>query len=144
MVNLGPPNITLTVGRLKLRSTGNTNSNTSEAIPHLSILGSGTNAVDTYQFTATAGAHGIFDIDFAHNVSAIYLDTVLALRDTSGNLLALNDDSPISYGAGGSVGPYDSYLEYTFGAAGTYRLEVWKYNHGVAFVVLNGFGRPEG
>ena len=110
-------------------NTGNTSVNTSESVPHISILGTGTNVVDTYEFTATAGAHGIFDIDFAHNVSAVYLDTVLALRDTSGNLLALNDDSPISYGAGGSVGPYDSYLEYTFGSTGTYRLEVWKYNH---------------
>ena len=110
-------------------NTGNTSTNTSESIPHISIQGKGTNVVDTYEFTATAGSHGIFDIDFAHNVSAVYMDSVLALRDTAGNLLALNDDSPISWGAGGSVGPYDSYLEYDFATTGTYRLEVWKYNH---------------
>ena len=90
---------------VRAHNTGKQTANPSGATPPIASLGSGTNAVDTYQSTATAGAHGIFDIDFAHNVSAIYLDTVLALRDTSGNLLALNDDSPISYGAGGSVGP---------------------------------------
>ena len=97
---------------------GDTTTNTSETIPHVSIAGTGDGTFDYYSFTVAAPGTGIFDIDGAN------FDTELFLYDTAGTLLAENDTSAIADGQGGSFGPQDAFLEYVFGAAGTYFIGV--------------------
>ncbi|NNF69853.1 MAG: hypothetical protein HKN01_08795 [Acidimicrobiia bacterium] len=106
---------------------GDTSSNTSTTIPHISILGTGNNTFDYYSFTVAAGSFGIFDIDYGETYGPGSVDTWLHLFDSSGVLLASDDDSSTSWGAGGSVDSYDSYIEYTFASAGTYVIRVREY-----------------
>jgi len=102
---------------------GDTTSNTSTTIPHVTITGTGDDTFDHYMFTVTkAGAKGIFDIDFGS--TGVEVDTYLQLFDSHGALLASNDDSFTSFGQGGSESNIDSYLEFTFDAAGLYVIQV--------------------
>jgi hypothetical protein len=106
---------------------GDTTTNTSTIIPHVTVFGTGNNSVDVYEFTVpSAGARGIFDIDFGMPD----FDPWLYLRNSSGTILATSDDAPTSYGQGGSVHPFDSYLEYIFPAGGVYYIEVGRYPSG--------------
>lgn len=99
--------------------------NTSTTIPHVRINATGNGTFDYYKFTVSAaGLRGIFDIDGAQTGQPGTIDTQLFLYDLAGNLLASNDTSLASNGAGGSVSPLDAYLEHTFAAAGTYVLGV--------------------
>ncbi|MBI1312118.1 hypothetical protein GC176_12565 [bacterium] len=112
---------------------GDTFSNTSTAIPHLSIQGTGDGSYDYYSFTVSnAGDRGIFDMDFASTVGTGSFDSELFLFDSTGaqvinpltGVPAQNDDSPITYGGGGSTSSLDSYVEITFPAPGTYVIGV--------------------
>ena len=98
---------------------GNTTHNTSVSMSHVTVLGTGDETFDYYSFTVeNAGDIGIFDIDYAT------MDAYLRLYDSQGSWLAANDDSPTSWGAGGSVSGLDSYLEYTFSQPGLYVIRV--------------------
>ncbi len=89
----------------------------STTIPHVTINGTGDGTFDAYSFTANAGDRGIFDI--ANNS----VDTELFLFDSSGNLLASNDD----FGDGDGSG-LDSKIDFTFGAFGRYIIVVGAFN----------------
>ena len=107
---------------------GDQTQNTSTQIPHATILGTGDGTFDYYSFTVNApGVKGIFDIDGANNAGA-QINTELFLYDQSGNLLGQNDDSPITFGAGGSTSILDPYLEHVFAAAGTYIIGVARFS----------------
>jgi len=100
---------------------GDATTNTSTTIPHITINGTGNGTFDYYSFTVSnAGDRGIFDID-ATNAA---FNSQIFLYDSTGNLLAQNDDSLTTEGQGGSTAGRDSFLEFTFTAAGTYILGV--------------------
>ncbi len=105
---------------------GDVETNTSTTLPHVSIQGTGDNTYDFYAFTVTnAGDRGIFDIDFTS-----VTDTVIAIYDSNGQLLARNDDitndPSVSTGTldAGSVTGLDSYLAVTFSNPGVYYISV--------------------
>ena len=85
---------------------GNTLSNTSTSIPHITINGSGDGTFDYYAFTVNnVGDRAIFDIDYGYESfgTAGSFDSELFLFDQTGTLLASNDDNFSGYGAEGSV-----------------------------------------
>jgi serralysin len=99
---------------------GDTTTNTSTTIPHVTIrTASNTNSYDYFSFTAVAGSRGIFDTDYTNGV-----DTVLTIYDSGGLALTDNDDSNTSFGQGGSVSGFDSYVEFVFPTSGTYYVGV--------------------
>lgn len=104
---------------------GDTSTNTSLTIPHVTIQGTGNNTFDTYAF-ATTGGRAIFDIDFGRNFAGGLSDAWLNLFNSAGTIIAQADDAPTSYGQGGSVHGYDSYLEILL-AAGNYFIQVARY-----------------
>ncbi|MBI5761522.1 MAG: pre-peptidase C-terminal domain-containing protein, partial [Planctomycetales bacterium] len=105
---------------------GDATVNTSTTIPHVTIIGTGNGTFDYYSFTvANVGDRGIFDIDATN---AGLGDSEIFLYDALGNLLAQDDDSSITEGAGGSTTGNDSFLEFTFLAAGTYIIGVGEFN----------------
>jgi hypothetical protein len=101
---------------------GDTVTNTSTTIPHVTISGTGNFTADFYSFTVSnAGDRGIFDIDFSRGG----LDSYVRLIDSGGNVIGFNDDSAaVTDGEGGSTTIRDSYLEVIFPAPGTYFVEV--------------------
>jgi uncharacterized repeat protein (TIGR01451 family) len=102
---------------------GDTASNTSTSIPHVTIYGTGDDTYDYYVFTVhNAGDRGIFDIDYG--TTGGFVDAFLDLFRADGTWLAADDDSPTAWGAGGSTSSLDSYLEYVFPAPGTYVIRV--------------------
>ena len=103
---------------------GDTTTNTSTVIPHVTIVGTGNGTTDYYYFSAGAGARGIFEIDYGMPD----LDPVIYLTDSVGGALASNDDSVTTYGQGGSIHPYDSYIEYIFTTPGVYKIQVTSYS----------------
>ncbi|MEW6157779.1 MAG: hypothetical protein AB1813_10120, partial [Verrucomicrobiota bacterium] len=110
---------------------GDSRSNTSTLIPHLTIAGSGNESFDYYRFTVSAaGTLGIFDIDYGYFVNN-YFDSYLRLYklnpDNTVTLIAVTDDSSTYSGNGGSSSWLDSYLEHRFADAGQYILEVSRY-----------------
>jgi hypothetical protein len=108
---------------------GDAISNTSTTIPHVSILGTGNNTWDWYEFTvADAGDRGIFDIDYGYEGG--WMDSWLELYDSGGGQLAVNDDSSPDWGQGGSTAPLDSFIDYTFPAPGTYYIRVGRFPGG--------------
>jgi hypothetical protein len=113
------------------RNIGDRTTNTSTTIPHVSIqeTGDGTSTVDFFSFTVVnANDTGIFDIDYGYIRSGFpgSFNSYIRLYDTDGvTLLASNNDSiSRTYGQGGSVSPFDSYLEYTFPSPGIYFIAV--------------------
>ncbi len=101
---------------------GDSSTNTSTSIPHITVVGSGDGTFDYYSFNATAGSRGIFDIDSTN------FDTELFLYDSSGTLLASNDDNFTNPGAGGSNSIFDSFIEYTFLTTDTFTIAVGRFN----------------
>jgi peptidase M10/serralysin-like protein/pre-peptidase/matrixin/hemolysin type calcium-binding protein len=90
----------------------------STTIPHAEIQAVAHGGLEYYSFNISeAGSIGTFDID----LTSTGLDAYLYLYDAAGNLLFSNDDSPTDFG---STRTLDSYLSYTFGAAGTYYIVV--------------------
>ena len=105
---------------------GDQTTNTSETIPHVTILGTGNDTFDYYKFTVdTANSKAIFDIDFGTQGNSI--DSYLQLYEDSGSYLSGNDDYNTTVGQGGSTSGLDSYLEYTFTTPGIYVIEVGSY-----------------
>ncbi|MCH8040785.1 MAG: PEP-CTERM sorting domain-containing protein [Nitrospinae bacterium] len=104
---------------------GDTTTNTSLTIPHVTIDTTGDGTFDYYSFTVPAGGTlGIFDIDFGDTAIG-GLDTQVFLYTLGGTLLAENDDANSEDdGALGSDDPVDSYLEHTFASAGTFVISV--------------------
>jgi filamentous hemagglutinin family protein len=101
----------------------------STTIPSVSIAGTGDGTFDYYSFTVeTPGSQGIFDIDQGNTGGAGSLDTELFLFDAQGGLLASNDDSVITQGAGGSLSTTDSYISFNFETPGTYVIGVGKFD----------------
>ena len=88
---------------------------------------SGTTDVDYYSFTVWTVEDGFFfDIDYGYNAGAS-VDTTMALFDSSGNVLAANNNfHPVDPG---SVSPYDSFIAYTFADPGTYYVAVSNYGN---------------
>ncbi|NOX53014.1 MAG: hypothetical protein GXP27_00970, partial [Planctomycetes bacterium] len=109
---------------------GDTLTNTSTTIPHITVSGTGDGTFDYFSFTVSnAGDRGIFDIDFGADLlgGAGSIDTELFLFDAAGNLLAQNDDASTAAGAGGSVSGLDAYIEYTFASPGLYVIGVGEF-----------------
>ena len=96
-----------------------TQGNTSETIPHVTVFGTGDNTFDFYSFSASAGSRAIFDIDTTEN-----LDSYLRLYDANGNSIAENDDTFFGGEDPGSNTGLDSFLEFTFNTTGQYFIEV--------------------
>ena len=85
----------------------------STTIPHITINGTGDDTFDMFSFTANNGDRGIFDIDGST------FDTTLALLDSSGTVIAFNDDDDE-----GDGGVLPSRIDFTFGSSGTFFLFV--------------------
>ncbi|MCH7751227.1 MAG: DVUA0089 family protein [Planctomycetes bacterium] len=101
-----------------LNANGNISNSTS--LPHISIQGTGDGTFDYYSFTvANAGDQAVFDIDFEN------FDTELFLYDSSGNLLAQNDDNGSDPGSGGFLA---SLINSTFASPGTYIIGVGEFS----------------
>jgi hypothetical protein len=116
----------------------------STTLPHISIQGTGDGTFDYYSFTVTnAGDRAIFDIDYESHFSdysgetSTYLDTMLFLYDSSGTLLAENDDfidySSPTFSDPGSNAYVASLIEYTFEVPGTYVIGVASFPSAHAF-----------
>ncbi|NQV25561.1 MAG: VCBS repeat-containing protein, partial [Rhodopirellula sp.] len=98
----------------------------SELIPHVTITGTGDGTFDFYSFTvAQAGSNAEFDIDNASVTSGTSFDTELFLFDSTGALLASNDDSSLD---SGSTSSYDSRIAYQFTQPGYYTIAVGAFN----------------
>jgi len=107
---------------------GNENTNTSEQIPHVTIVGSGDNSYDYYKFTVTtAPSLAIFDIDYGADYGGTF-DSYLRLYNDSGELIAENDDASTSKGQSGSTSNLDSFLTYSFTSTGVYYLKVSRFS----------------
>ena len=91
-------------------------------IPHQTISGTGDGTFDFYSFTAYTGNRGIFDIDFQN------FDTELFLFDSSGTLLAENDDADDSPDPGdGALEYLDSFIDFTFSSTDLFVIGVGKF-----------------
>lgn len=99
----------------------NSNVQNSTFRPYVVISGGGDGTFDYYSFTVpNAGATATFDMD------ATNFDTELFLFDNGGNLLASNDDGVTL--DPGSISSLDSFLSFTFPAAGVYVIGVGRFN----------------
>ncbi|MDO9487166.1 MAG: PEP-CTERM sorting domain-containing protein [Sphingomonadaceae bacterium] len=105
---------------------GDTGSNTSTVLPHVTVNAyAEQGGYDWFKFNvASAGARGIFDVDYAMYPSSNGFDANLHLYDAGGNYLTGNDDYNTSAGQGGSIHGYDSYIEYVFSTPGIYFVQV--------------------
>jgi len=94
------------------------NVTSSTTTPHATINATATGGgLEYYRLDAVAGSTAIFDIDFSS------IDTWIELVDSTGRLIAQNDDSTAD--AGSTAG--NSYLTYNFTTAGTYYLRVGRW-----------------
>jgi hypothetical protein len=100
--------------------------NTSTTIPHLTVTATGNDSFDYYSFVVpSAGARGIFDIDFGVTGNPLTdVNTQIFLYNSAGTLLDFSGVSLTTWGAGGSTSVSDPYIEYMFPAAGTYVIGV--------------------
>ena len=97
--------------------------------PHITVNGTGNGESDWYKFSVdAAGREASFDIDHGYDPGdPILWLSLLRLYNEHGDLLAQGPgfSNPTDPRSGlGSTTWLDDYLEYTFGAAGTYYLEV--------------------
>ncbi|WP_441238275.1 FG-GAP-like repeat-containing protein [Bradyrhizobium sp. 930_D9_N1_4] len=106
--------------------------------PHATIAGTGDNTYRFYSLAITKpGVSAVFDIDFPPGLSNGSFDSHLRLYNSAGVLLAESDDASTSLGGGGSTSNLDSYLQYTFAAAGTYYVELARHSHEVIPAAVN-------
>ncbi|MSO89022.1 MAG: hypothetical protein EXQ89_03505 [Rhodospirillaceae bacterium] len=102
------------------------------ALPWVSINGiigpgdGAQNDVDFYALHLRAGETVYLDIDYGFN-SGTQVDTILGFWDSAGTRLAQNDDDFTIPGGGGSVHGFDSYIQHTVTADGTYYASVTAY-----------------
>ena len=110
---------------------GDQTTNTSQVMPHVSIIGSGDESYDYFEFSVlTAPSQAIFDIDDGSGSTGAF-DSYLRLYDNQGNLIASNDDASPSNGESGSTSGLDSFLMHTFSDIGTYYIKVSRYSDSV-------------
>lgn len=110
---------------------GNETTNTSQIMPHVSIIGSGDDSYDYFEFSVlTAPSQAIFDIDGASSLNGSF-DSYLRLFNAQEVLLASNDDSSQSAGESGSISSLDSFLIYDFSETGTYYIKVSRFSDSV-------------
>jgi len=124
-ITSGPGIINLTGGAVNFdisdsfTLTENSNIENSTINPHVTINGTGNFIAETYILDVDQiGSTIILDIDGAD------FDTEISIFDSNGNLLASNDDSDTSNGAGGSFSSSDSYIEYTTQQSGPFTIEI--------------------
>lgn len=105
---------------------GDSTTDTSTKIPHVTIHGTGDGSFDYYSFTVVnAGDRAIFDIDNGDTGGPGSFHSSLRLFDESGAELARSAVfNAVTLGQQGSVSNKDAYLEYTFAAPGRYVIEV--------------------
>lgn len=104
----------------------NANITSATTIPHATVNATAFGGVlEYYRIDVTgAGAQAIFDIDGTGSLT----DSIIELVDAAGNLLATNDTGPAGVGSDpGSTVNDDSYISYTFAAAGTYYIRVGRW-----------------
>ncbi len=86
--------------------------------PYVRVNATGNGSFDYYSFTATAGSRVILDVDRTNGST----DTAIFLMDSTGALLASNDNSA-SLDAG-STTLNDSFIDFTVATTGTYIIAV--------------------
>jgi serralysin len=105
----------------------------STTIPHATVVATSHGGVEYYAFTVGEGVTVTFDIDNAG------FDSTLRLFAPDGFELANNDDGAVIDGS-----ETDSQLTYTFGAAGTYYIQVANWTSNGPGGVFNSGGIPVG
>jgi len=80
---------------------------------------SATSDYDYFGFELRAGETVTLDVDRGMNVGNA-VDTYMYLYNSAGGYITSNDDASTSYGGGGSVHHYDSFITYTASTTGTY------------------------
>ena len=111
----------------------------STEIPHATIEATGDGSFDYYVFEVTSPGVAYFDIDFGVTDGGVSdVDTELFLFNSAGTLLAENDDSLITNGAGGSTKSDDAFIEYSFSEAGTYVIGVGAFNSSASSGIITG------
>ncbi|HEY1225009.1 MAG TPA: M10 family metallopeptidase C-terminal domain-containing protein, partial [Brevundimonas sp.] len=100
--------------------------NDATTIPHATVVGTTHGGVEYYAITVAAGETINIDVDSAA------FDSVIRIVDGADTVLATNDDGQAA-GEGSST---DSFVSYTFGAAGTYYIQVsqWVSGSGASLV----------
>ena len=97
--------------------------------PHVTISATGGGYIDYYAVTiANPGSSITLDIDYGdQNGAPGDIDTIVVIYNSAGQVLDWGDDWDPAEGGGGSVSGLDSFLRYTFAAAGTYyvAVETW-------------------
>ncbi|WP_298189926.1 pre-peptidase C-terminal domain-containing protein [Novosphingobium sp.] len=95
--------------------------------PHLTVeITASGERYETFSFTARKGQTFVFDVDGVSNGGSS-VDSYLELFDSTGTIVATDDDSSTSDGAGGSTSSRDPYLTFTFLADGTYTIALRPY-----------------
>ncbi len=121
-------NIDFTFSNRLSPDIGDTTTNTSEQIPHTTIIGTGDDSHDYFKFTVDkTPSIAILDIDYGYNHGGSF-DSYIRLYNGSGNLIAENDDSNFTNGQTGSTSNLDSFLTFTFNTTGIYYLKVSQYS----------------
>ena len=87
----------------------------STSTPHATVVATAGGSFEYFKFTVAAGAQAVFDIH-----QTVGVDAYLELFGTDGTTLLTSQDDAIR--DPGSADAHNSYLSYTFAAAGTYYL----------------------
>ena len=105
---------------------GDESVNTSTTIPHASVVAVGDGTFDYYAFTVPfAGAKGILDVDTGpFETLGILQDPFLVLYNPQGIPIASQDDSPMSFGQGGSINNNDPGFPFTFATGGRHFVRI--------------------
>lgn len=101
-----------------------------DSVPYTTIYANAdVGFADYYSLTIGAGETITVDIDFGNNNPIGDSDDLLVeILDAMGNVLASDDDGPISDGGLGSTSSFDSYLSYIAVSGGTYYIRVRPYD----------------
>jgi Ca2+-binding RTX toxin-like protein len=108
-------------------------------VPHVTISGSATAGAPQTDFYAVNISHAGSVITLDIDLTTSGYDSYLVVRNGAGAILAQNDDSSVSAGAGGSTASQDSFLTFTAPTAGVYFIEVARYlsSPAIGFAALN-------
>ena len=96
--------------------------NVSADVSHTLVYGGDENGAEYYSFTANGNVVITADIDWAT------FDTRIDILDSSGTVVATNDNSALSVGGLGSKATTDSFVSYTTQNSGTYYIRVYNAN----------------
>lgn len=115
---------------------GDSFANTSQTLPHVTILGKGQseNDFDFYKFTVSkSNSKLIVDIDHSEGDGEhlySYFDSYIEIYNANGVLITNNDDANLIFdGQQGSALLVDSYTEMTIEQPGTYYIKVMGYGY---------------